>query len=244
MHDLRPFRIFVFLICIAFVLPLIAAVADAQTAGSLTRGSRFTITVTGQPRTPYYVWLSGTFSMSGEPGDQPPIIADSSNVVKDPPGGPYIIGSHTISGGGTIIDNVAPSTGDSSSTNYYALVTTDADGQAIVEFLTSSNTAVRRYAIKVEDQGGNPGQLQVQANLYSRTTPPTAVITTGSTLVPTTVLPTPTSAPTTEMPTNIIPTSSAILPAEPSASPTRPAPVSPGIALGAIAGALLILRKR
>ncbi len=34
----------------------------------LTRGSRFTITVTGTPNTPYYVWLTRTSTMSGEPG--------------------------------------------------------------------------------------------------------------------------------------------------------------------------------
>ena len=47
-----------------------------------------------------------------------------------------------------------------------------ATGRRLVEFLTSSNTATQHFAIKVEDQGGNPGQLQVQANLFPRTYAP------------------------------------------------------------------------
>ena len=189
------FNTIVLIICISVIITLFAATVAAQTGGSLSRGSRFTVTITGQPLTTYYVWDAGTFSMSGAAGDQPPVISGGTlNLQKDPPGGPYVIGMHQISGGGTILDDVAPSYGDFSNTNYYAQITTDGDGQALVEFRTSSNTGVQHYAIKVEDQGGNPGKLQIQANLYPRTTPQTTVI-------PTTIVTTPTPQPPTPVPT-------------------------------------------
>ncbi len=110
--------------------------------GALTRGSTFTVTVIGQSRTAYDIWPKGTYAMSGEPGDQPPIIvAGQAGVVQDPPGGPYVIGSHPISGGGTILGDVPPDSSVTSATSYYAEVTTDASGYGVVLFRTSSATA-------------------------------------------------------------------------------------------------------
>jgi hypothetical protein len=80
--------------------------------------------------------------MSGESGDQPPIIvAGQVDVVQDPFGGPYVIGNHPISGGGTILGDVPPSSSVTSATSYYAEVTTDASGYGVVLFRTSSATA-------------------------------------------------------------------------------------------------------
>jgi len=235
-------RFFGSVLCIALVLTLLTAAASAQTSGNLPRGSRFTVTITGQPNTQYYVWDAGTFSLSGAPGDRPPIILETLNVQKDPSDGPYVIGMHTISGGGTILDDVTPSTPGAPATDYYALVTTDANGQAIVEFSTSSNTATRRFAIKVEDQGGNPGQLQVSSQLYPRTAPPTTVPTTIPTTIPLPVFTTtlPSAVPSTP-PVTILMTTTPHLPPT---LPTIPTPLPVAIPFLGIIIACAILARR
>jgi len=127
---------------------------------TLTRGSGFTVTVTGRPNTAYYVWIARTFSMSGEPGDQPPVISSNLvNVVQDPPEGPYVIGSYRYNNGNgrTILDDVAPSSSTTSNTRYYAQVTTDIDGVAIVGFRTSSATADRKFSIAAQNPQ-SPGE--------------------------------------------------------------------------------------
>jgi hypothetical protein len=136
----------------AMVIPVLAAGEPSNDA--LSRGGRFTITITGIPYTPYYVWLTRTFTMTGKPGDQPPVITSyQSGIQHDPPDGPYTIGSYAFNNGNgrTILDDIAPSTPEMSNTNYYALVTTDADGRAVVTFQTSSGTATRTFSIKVEN---------------------------------------------------------------------------------------------
>jgi hypothetical protein len=150
---------------VLLVSVLLIAVVSADEAG-LTRGSRFTITVTGTPNTPYYVWLTNTYTLSGEPGDQPPVLlTNQANIVKDPVDGPYVIGSYRFNNGGgrTIREDVAPSTASMSDTQYYALVTTDNDGRALVAFQTSSNTATRTFSVKVENpQSVAKDNIQVQ----------------------------------------------------------------------------------
>jgi hypothetical protein len=190
--------------------------------------------------------------MSGAAGDQPPIIAGGTlNLQKDPPGGPYDIGMHTISNGGTILDDVAPSNGDFSNTDYYATVTTDADGQALVEFLTSSNTATRHFAIRVEDQGGNRGALQIQANLFSRTTPPTTLPTfvtpTKGITTPQTLPPTPFPTPLPTLSENPTPSITISVPAttEPVATTKTPSvPVPVGVVIGAVLLSIIGMRKK
>jgi len=148
---------------------------------SLTRGSRFTVTITGLPNSSYYIWLPRTFTMTGKPGNQPPVIADNIlNVRKDPPGGPYTIGSYQYNNGNgrTIRDDVAPSTTAMSDTNYYALVTTDNAGQAVVEFQTSLDTGLRSYSVKVENPDSvDSDNLQVDIHVYSRRAASITVIT-------------------------------------------------------------------
>jgi hypothetical protein len=130
------------ILLLALLLPALVPVAGAQGSGSLTRGQTFTVTVIGISRTAYDIWPKGTSSMSGESGDQPPIIvAGQTDVVQDPPGGPYVIGNHPISGGGTILGDVPPDSSVTSATSYYAEVTTDASGYGVVLFRTSSATA-------------------------------------------------------------------------------------------------------
>ena len=77
--------------------------------------------------------------MTGKPNDQPPVIVPfQSGIQQDPPEGPFTIGSYVInnSNGRTILDDIAPSTPELSDTNYYALVTTDTEGRAVVAFQT------------------------------------------------------------------------------------------------------------
>jgi len=237
------FNTIITVICIALIVTLLAVTVAAQTSGNLPRGSRFTVTITGQPLTTYYVWDAGTFPMSGAPGDQPPVIAGGTlNLQKDPPEGPFVIGMHTISSGGTILDDVAPSYGDFSNTNYYAVITTDGDGLATVEFLTSSNTATRHFAIKVEDQGGNPGKLQVQANLFPRTTPPTPVIPPVITAIETTATtlsPTPAGTVTTLPPVAVT-----MMPVATATTETPRAPLPVSVVIGAVFLSLLGWRRK
>ena len=153
---LRRSGITVTLLLIAgfIILAFPGSAADEPSDNALTRGSRFSVNITGSPSTPYYVWLTRTSAMTGKPGDQPPVIvAFQSDVRQDPPEGPYTIGSYMFNNGNgrTIRDDVAPSTPDMPSTLYYALVTTDADGRAVVTFQTSSATATRTFSIKVEN---------------------------------------------------------------------------------------------
>jgi len=212
--------------------------------GSLTRGSRFTITVTGTPNTPYYVWLTRTSTMSGEPGDQPPVlIANQANIVKDPVDGPYVIGSYQFNNGGgrTIKEDVAPSTASMSSTQYYALVTTDKDGRAIVAFQTSSNTATRTFSVKSEnpqsvakntmlvqrgDVGVNRGSVgfDTVAPLPARTVGPTSV-----------------TLPITETPTPIMVTMKPL--PSPTATPAHRVPSGIWVCIAAL-GAGIVVRQR
>ncbi|MCK9591777.1 MAG: hypothetical protein M0Q91_07200 [Methanoregula sp.] len=138
-----------FITCLVIIIVHVNAADDA-----LTRGSRFSINITGSPSTPYYIWLTRTSTMTGKPGDQPPVIvAFQSGIQQDPPEGPYTIGSYMINNGNgrTIRDDIAPSTPELSNTNYYALVTTGTDGRAIVAFQTTSGTATRTFSVKVEN---------------------------------------------------------------------------------------------
>jgi len=235
----------VFLVCIVIALVPVSGATSAEqpVSNSLTRGSMFTVTLTGLPNTSYYIWLPGTFTMTGAPGDQPPVIADNTeNLVKDPPNGPYTIGSYKYNNGGgrTIRDDVAPSTAQMSDTNYYAQVTTDENGRAIVEFQTSLNTAFSSFSVKAENPRSVEGDnLQIEETLYSRTAPgpmiitPTEIpVTVATTPVPTTV---PTTAPETVSP---IPTTP-----QPTTTPARQAPLETGITLLSVSAGLIVLRR-
>jgi len=120
----------------------------------IVRGHQFTVDITGNPKTAYYIWLTGTWSLSGGAYDQPPfIIANQGNVQQDPDSGPYTIGSYKYNNGNgrTILNDVAPSSSLLPNTSYYALVTTDESGNAVVAFGTSINTALISYSVRVEN---------------------------------------------------------------------------------------------
>ncbi|HEX3001453.1 MAG TPA: hypothetical protein VHN82_03650 [Methanoregula sp.] len=251
MKRILLYRIALFLlVCmIAILVPVSALQSSEQpVSDSLTRGSRFTITITGVPNTPYYVWLTGTFTMTGEPYDQPPVIVDGqSSITKDPSGGPYTIGSYRYNNGGgrTILDDVAPSTATTSSTDYYAQVTTDSQGQAVVEFQTSVYTKTRSYSVKVENPNAPEKEnFQVVQKVYSRTARP-MINTPAATATSLPVTTPPTQAPVSTEPT-LVPTPLPTTPVIPTTTPTpvKKTPVYPGMALGAAAIAMLALRRR
>lgn len=190
-----PFILLILIgIALFVVVPAAAAKTVEQSVGdTLTRGSRFTVTITGIPNTSYYIWLPGTFTMTGQPYDQPPVVADFlENVRKDPEGGPYPIGSYQYNNGNgrTIRDDITPSTATMSNTNYYALVTTDTAGRAVVEFQTSLNTGLRSYSVKVESpESIDRDNLQVVMTVYSRKAPTISVQAPDTTREPAVITP-------------------------------------------------------
>lgn len=163
------------LVIAIFMVAVIPVHADSEPSdNALTRGNRFSITITGLPSTPYYIWLTRTSTMTGKPGDQPPVIVPfQSGIQQDPPDGPFTIGSYLINNGNgrTIRDDIATSTPELSNTNYYALVTTDTSGRAVVAFQTSSATSTKTFSIKVENsRSAASGGILVERGLPARVT--------------------------------------------------------------------------
>ena len=214
----------------------------------MTRGSRFTVTITGLPNSSYYVWIPHTSSMTGEPRDQPPVIAESQmNVMEDPADGPWPIGSYQYHNGNgqTIRDDIPPSTPDMPNTRYYALVTTNYDGQATVEFRTSVNTGLRSYSVKVESpQSIDSDNLQVELRVYARKAPQVLeIFTAPPQTVLTTVMPTITASPQpiTTLPVTITP--EPVQTTLPVQTPTQRAPLGIGTGILAAGVSLLLLRR-
>ena len=218
------------------LLVLIVAAAGAQESGTLVRGNTFTVTVSGLPRTAYDVWVEGTSFMTGEPGDQPPVVVPGQvDVVQDPPDGPYTIGSTPISGGGTILGDVAPSTPLVPNTSYYALVTTGVEGYGTVLFQTSAATATRQFHVSAQNPA-NPDE-QVGVMLGAPAPSPAPVLTMPlPTIMQTPVIPPETTtAPVT--PVQTTPATMAVPPTAPS-PPGTPAGTTPSeeIPLPAVTG--------
>jgi hypothetical protein len=198
----------VIIACLLVAVVPVSAVktAEQSVGGSITRGSRFTVTITGLPNSSYYLWIPHTSTMTGEPRDQPPVLAGSQvDVTEDPPDGPWSIGSYQYNNGNgqSIRDDIPPSTSGMPNTRYYALVTTDHAGQATVEFLTSVNTGLRSYSVRVENPRSiDSDTLLVELQTYSRRgpaaieidTPPQTVLATFTSMItesppPETILP-------------------------------------------------------
>ncbi|OPY36841.1 MAG: hypothetical protein A4E35_01678 [Methanoregula sp. PtaU1.Bin051] len=205
----RKFRLLA-ISCIACILlaafPALAAddLSIGLDRGTVIRGNQFVLTVTGKPGTGYYVWLAGTFSMTGAVDDQPPmIIGSTENVAQDPAGGPYVIGSYAYRNGNgrTIVQDVCPS----SPAQYYAFVTTDQAGRGYVLFGTTSSTAPKQFTIRAEGLGDYDtdsisvvrGGVSITADSEKTATMETTVVTT----LPTTTREVVTSPPATQAPT-------------------------------------------
>ncbi len=241
--DFQCIAIFLITCCIAIIIP--ACATDTSSSDTLTRGSQFTITITGAPNTAYYVWLTRTYTLTGNPGDQPPVIVGGqSGVQKDPPEGPYTIGMYAFNNGNgrTIRDDVAPSTPDMPNTNYYALVTTDRDGRAVVAFRTSSSTATRTFSIKAE----NP---QSAASVFIERGLPLGLPTTPATVSSptTTIPPTTTNMGTiaTTSPVTTVPATPVLTTAPPTTStPPQPSPSGVEVGILAIMAGIVLVRER
>ena len=233
------------------VVPVSAVkTAEQSVGGSLTRGSRFTVTITGIPNSSYYIWLPNTFTMTGGPRDQPPFISDNQyNVMEDPEGGPYTIGSYQYDNGNgrTIRDDVAASTPDMPNTQYYALVTTNSEGQATVEFQTSINTALRSYSVRVENPRSiDSDTLQVELQVISRSAPMVIEISTTPEPVLTTVIPPITESLPPETTITTLPVTTTPVPVQttlPAETPTQKAPVAVGTGILAACLSLLLIRR-
>ncbi|MFA6363267.1 hypothetical protein [Methanoregula sp.] len=227
--------------------PVLAIYTTSDIGGSLVRGHQFTIDITGRPNTAYYVWLPSTSFLSGEARDQPPgVVANQWNVKQDPEDGPYTIGSyHYYNGNGrTILNDVAPSSSLLSNTSYYALVTTDASGQAVIAFGTSMNTALRSYSVRVENptsvnndtllvQRGDTKVTQGSLSIDTVATRPTKPETTATTVATPTPSPVPTSPETT----------TATVPVTAPAT-TRTVPVETAVVIIALGATLCAARYR
>jgi len=121
---------------------------------SVIRGTPFSVTVTGKPGASFYVWVSGTGGMTGNPLDRPPVISRSQDgVAMDPENGPFAIGSYVTSGGSALRNDVPPSVSGVPSTGYYARVTTTTRGIRTVQFETAPETKPVSYTIRVEGSG-------------------------------------------------------------------------------------------
>ncbi|MCX6686530.1 MAG: hypothetical protein NTV10_07860 [Methanoregula sp.] len=156
-HDRFVFITLAGIVCFfLLVVPVLGSDMTTSISGSGTvvQSRPFTLTVIGVPNSQYYVWVTGTFSMTGATGEQPPVIqASIEGVAQDPAGGPYTIGSYAFRNGNgrTIQQDVAPSTPQVPNTRYYARVTTDNAGRAFIGFQTSSATAPKSFSIRIEN---------------------------------------------------------------------------------------------
>jgi hypothetical protein len=243
---------FVMIVIIAGFLLAVVPVSAVKTAeqsigDSITRGSRFTVNIIGLPNSSYYVWLPHTFTMTGEPRNQPPVIADNQmNVAEDPVDGPWPIGSYQYNNGNgqTIRDDVAPSTSEMPNTRYYALVTTDTRGLATVEFLTSVNTGLRSYSVKVESpKSVDSDNLLVEIQIYSRKAPSVLEIDTPPQPVLTTSLPTITESPPPVTTIPVTTTQEPVRTTYPAQTPTQKASMDIGIGI-LVAGMSVFLMRR
>ena len=121
---------------------------------TVVQGNPFSVTITGSPNMPYYLWVKGTNSMTGNNTDQPPTISLSQyNVAMDDPGN-IVIGQYQYQGGGgrTIQQDVPAYYGDVNvnGTVYYAQATLTNSGTLTVGFTTTKDTKDQKYTIHVE----------------------------------------------------------------------------------------------
>ena len=234
--------VYIMLACIAcfFLLVVPALGSDITTSisggGTVMQSRPFTLTIIGIPNSQYYIWVTGTFSMSGATGEQPPVVqANLENVAQDPAGGPYTIGSYAFRNGNgrTIQQDVAPSTPQVPNTRYYARVTTDNAGRAFIGFQTSPATAPKTFSIRIENADAygqesvsvKKGSVSIEADTQ-KTVQPTPVVTLPTAEASIPMTPSPSATPPTTGPTT-----------------PKPAPLETGFVLLGAGIGLFCLRK-
>lgn len=117
-------------------------------------GESFHTVITGKPQGEYYLWMKGTGSMSGEAGDQPPMITSGQqNVTHDAPAGPFAIGAYVFSdGSGKTIRDDIPHDKTWNGTQFYGMVKLDNAGQLSVLWNTSAATKPGSYMPYLEQK--------------------------------------------------------------------------------------------
>lgn len=115
-------------------------------------GESFVTTITGVPNAEYYLWMKGTSFMSGQSGDQPPVITPGQeNVTHDATPGPFIIGNYVFSdGAGKTIRDDVPHDSVYNGTQFYGMIKLDSTGQKSVLWNTSAATKSTSYTPSIE----------------------------------------------------------------------------------------------
>ncbi len=127
-------------------------VAIEARPGEVIPGESFATVITGLPHHEYYLWMKNTSTMTGQPGDQPPLIAPiQEKVMHDDPAGPYLIGEYVFSdGAGASIREDVPHDPTWNGTQFYGMVKLDATGTRTVYWNTSTATRPGTYTPSVE----------------------------------------------------------------------------------------------
>ncbi len=138
---------------------LVPETVTVTTNQSVTRSNNLVATIHGRPNAQYYLWVKTNecSPMSGNDCDQPPMISPGQkNVQFDPVSGPYAIGNTLMFPAGclpnTTIRGTVPKIPDAG-IRYYALVTTDIEGDAWVQFETTTATAIKTFDMHVQGLG-------------------------------------------------------------------------------------------
>ncbi|MFA6225293.1 MAG: DUF3821 domain-containing protein [Methanoregula sp.] len=128
------------------------------TKDTVIAGKSFSVTIAGKPLANCMLWIRGTGSMSGESGDQPPLLNPNQRPVyydDEVAAGTGIhpIGDHLFEhgNGSTVFSDVASA--PFNCTRYYATARLSTSGIRTVEFVTRSlETRAQKYTIHVENE--------------------------------------------------------------------------------------------
>jgi hypothetical protein len=123
-------------------------------SATVARSKPFTVKISGNPNTEYYLWLKGTNTMTGTYGNQPPQISLNQTGVRNdtPTDLTYPVGSYQYQGGlGNTIKNNVATDPVYRGTRYYGKITTAGTGNRTVEFITPDGTRAQKYTLRVEN---------------------------------------------------------------------------------------------
>lgn len=141
--------------------------ADKET---VIRNNDFTVTIDGKPKTPYYVWFSGTNNYNFGNSTSADSVPDINTIDIPPQFSPnqddvsYMNNSvadkelqYKFKGTTSIVNDVASdytTYPDNTSDPYAVVVTTGSDGKATVGIETHQNTKAATYTIRVQKPDG------------------------------------------------------------------------------------------
>jgi PGF-CTERM protein len=119
-------------------------VAISSNKDSVVRGNNFVVTITGESKTDYYVFIKDA---SIKPNEYPLILEGQPGVTTS--------GVTSISGAANVAGTKAK-------------VNTKADGTRTIEFNTTTNTDDRQYTIRVEEITASPGKASTYDDVKVR----------------------------------------------------------------------------